>query len=763
MPQVSGGPEALNTLLEKVFQSALKTYDGDKGKASAAAWAAAEKAGWHKKGDSWVHGKELENKFSSNLQFKEESGAFVTSGFIATTHPDNASKSDLGTVGDILDESVIDKIVYVMNNNEDLGKLYAPLASYRHDWMKQGDASLPPAGITQGPAEKRRTEDGHWGAWVNTEVLKTHPDYEKIIYDVQHKVLPGYSIEYETTDYDVVNLNGDKYRHIKDLDFYGYAYAQARTIANPQAQIKKMGWKEIKEQMVVVLANGEEEEEKEEKKEISNSKEDGDMEEKKEEVKTEKVEVKEVKVEAPKFSEEEMKEFLAFKDAKKDLEKKELLKKEIKEELVKLMPKVIPALNTGTDKKVEVKELKSFNDSLKTGNLSLMYKEASVLVNKMREMKMLNGILVNGKPSIVDEMKHQEFKCLTDGTSKLSNSLEMKELEMKGDGLETDTNKADSSWTYGTYYQSPVELNDIYSPIIQRHLNDATVTWNLLQKEDWSSYSAIRFRAETAANATAAGRAEGTDFSTLYTGYAKRDKFLQPFCYYYVLVRVTGPELALSEAPGGIGDIYSKEISAATKDLAVVLNKAIIGTGDGTSEAASLGFEGLILGATGTLYGRNIATYTTLKSTKTNKSSAHIKVSDIRAMVRLACGFDASSLAASNAQEADLVIITSGTQYDFLRNEMTGLLKGEPPLNNIAVGVPSFSIDNVPIVRDPNVNADDAFLIDRSHTKVAIKVPASYTEAASDSDWRGGFIKIYFNLYSDAPANNVWYYGFATS
>ena len=63
MPQVPDGPKELNALLEAAYQSAMKQYGGDKGKASAVAWAAAEKAGWKKDKDGkWV--KERKNEMT---------------------------------------------------------------------------------------------------------------------------------------------------------------------------------------------------------------------------------------------------------------------------------------------------------------------------------------------------------------------------------------------------------------------------------------------------------------------------------------------------------------------------------------------------------------------------------------------------------------------------------------------------------------------------------------------------------------------------
>lgn len=68
MPKVEGGPKELNDMLETVYQAALKEYDGDEVKASAAAWAAAEKAGWHKnEDDEWVK-KERKNEEASPMR-----------------------------------------------------------------------------------------------------------------------------------------------------------------------------------------------------------------------------------------------------------------------------------------------------------------------------------------------------------------------------------------------------------------------------------------------------------------------------------------------------------------------------------------------------------------------------------------------------------------------------------------------------------------------------------------------------------------------
>ena len=71
MPQIQGAPAELNELLEEVYASAIKTYNGDEEAASKTAFAAAEKAGWHEgKDGKWQKKKELE-KSINNVSFEK--------------------------------------------------------------------------------------------------------------------------------------------------------------------------------------------------------------------------------------------------------------------------------------------------------------------------------------------------------------------------------------------------------------------------------------------------------------------------------------------------------------------------------------------------------------------------------------------------------------------------------------------------------------------------------------------------------------------
>ena len=158
-----------------------------------------------------VEGKKELKFTNSDILVKEDKGTFYSEGFIATTHPDKDKNVEIGVNGDILSETVIDQIVNTLKNPNESGQPGAIQVSYRHDWLKQDNPDLPPAGVNIS-VEKRKTDDGHWGAYAKTEVNSTFPDKENLIHDIEKKIISGYSIEYEPTNYDIVNLNGKEYR-----------------------------------------------------------------------------------------------------------------------------------------------------------------------------------------------------------------------------------------------------------------------------------------------------------------------------------------------------------------------------------------------------------------------------------------------------------------------------------------------------------------------------------------------------------------------
>ena len=357
----------------------------------------------------------------------------------------------------------------------------------------------------------------------------------------------------------------------------------------------------------------------------------------------------------------------------------------------------------------------------------------------------------------------------------------LKNTEMKaGEGLQTDTNLADPNWTYGSYYLSPVELNDIFQPMLVNQLNDQTTTYGRLTKEDWSGRSQIQFRARTGQNSTVGGYLEGAAAlnygggSGNFTGTVGRKKFQQPFCYYRVLVAITGQERRFGMAPGGMGDVWADEIKWSGVDLlsrtgtagtaGTGLNRAVIGTGAGTAENISLGFEGLILGTTGTLYGKALSAEPTLRSHKEDMSSESVTLDQLRKMKRFVetgDGIGASKIH-SNSNAGDLVFFANHLQVDFVKAVIQDMQRTVPTSARIGFEG-QVEVDGIPFVADRQINTDDIFLINTAHTKLGVNLPPTLEPLPIPADASAAQIKTYWNLYSDAPGNNYWAHTFATS
>ena len=745
--------------------------------------------------------KEIKPNFSK-LSFKEKDGEFYSEGFIATTHADKAANSDMGVKGDILTKQVVSKIVDEINDKFTPG---AGGTSYRHDWIKQDNAGLPLSGIAT-VAELREMENGHWGAWVDTHHNKMHDDFEKTKYEVEHQYIPGYSIEYETTDYEIVDIAGDSYRKIKDLDYYGYGFADARNMANEHALIEDFGYKEIMNAKTKEGKMTDEKPKVEKKVEASNEPvaepkadapvEGGIVEPKKEDPKADPVPVTEpvtpvaepvaepAAVAEPtsekKTHDVSAEEYKIIQAYRKSTEMKERAK-EFKELIAAEFKEKMPMFNTSTDKKPEMKEIKEFQAVCKEikeldkyhpkdigGNDARVAEQKELLDKGWASAGALLGKCIeHGVPVHANSMGSYGNYNISQGNQGFKESrqypkMEIKELqrlEVKASGLQFDTNA--DGWTYGSYNVAPAEYNDIFQAMIISQLNDQTVTLGKLQKKDFSGSSQIQVRVRDGRNSTTGGYSEGANlvYGTDFTGTVGRLKLTQPFSYYRVLVAVTGQALQFAKSPGGIGDLWSKEVSDSSIDLAQDLNAAIIGTGDGTSESVSLGFEGLILGTTGNLYGRNIATYTTLKSHK-ETVSAYITLAQLRKMSRYVRGGD-TSISNSNAKKSNLVFFMSPTQKDIILSLIQSMQRIVPTSARVGFeGVPEF--DSIPIFEDPDYNTDDIFLIDTEATYIAQNLAPTLEPLPVTADAKAAHIKTYFNLFCDRPSNNYWSLGLST-
>lgn len=709
-------------------------------------------------------------QFTKGVFYKAVDSDFYTEGFVATSHLDDAHliPEELGGTGlpDYIPHSTLQSIADQINTLAGAGA-----ASLHHNRESQV------VGVAK-EASVKRLSDGEYGVYVVTQHNAKHPEFDTVKYEVENGMLSGYSIEYDPVDFHFEVREGKEVRVLDDIRVHGYGLA-SRPI-NPHAAIVDYEYKELlcfsnpnlKEGVGggVVMA--------EEKTKV-----------------VEAVESKEAKVEAPKiveakesFSQEEYSEFLKFKEMNKAREHKEAIKKEVEAVLAGMNFKAPLKADARVEaKELEFKELKDYKEAVSKGKpIQVQYKAAAALINKDIELSAKAGVpdilrRSENAPGVTEKFvmgnKSQNWDIGYQSHGKLSvkegegwtsvpqkaygNLLQVKELSLQYKDLETDTNAG--GWTYGSYNLSPAEMNDVFQPVIINQLNEQRTVWNTLQKVDFSAYSQIQFRIRTTRNSTAGGQLESFDMTSNYTGNSGRRKISQPFSYYYVMVRVTGPEIALSQAPGGIGDVYAAEVSDATEDLLRILDRAVIGTGAGTAENASLGFEGLII-TTGNLYGidvtsidagaNNFPRYPLEAAAVTNAGSVRITLERIRTTI--------SSCVNNGANQNDLVMYSHRTQQDFIRALIQDMQRIVPTSARVGFeGV--IEVDGVPVLDDVNINTDDIFFIDSAHTKIGLKVAPTYEETAKTIDARNGFIKCYWNLYSDKPSHNAWVHTLATS
>ena len=450
---------------------------------------------------------EKETKFCSfaKLQLKEFKEDFHVSGYVATSHPDRAESE--GFEGDIIPKSTLQGIVTDINNKY---KPQAGAVSERHDHIQAEDVDMPIAGVlTPGTvATLQELPDGEWGAHVDTILSKTNPRYEEVKTNIEQGIYPGFSIEFVTNDSVPVEKEGKMYRMLTDIDTEGFGYANRRMIANPHAEYTDFGYKEIAKE----LHNPKEDIEKAKKKK---KKGENKMEEKKKEEKEDtpestgaedtpkeetpkepegsgaKVNTNEGK-ETKEVSEKEWKLLQKFKEAEaKEAREKELepiIKEKVKAMLKEKGFRDAPRFNTGKEDKPEFKELDNYQaalasmkeldkhmgtseycvggakrDSLFQQSIDKQWKESGRLIDAL----MVKGVDVYGnwlkRAPIPKPSNFKENACnYSNNFDTIGRRMEMKELsrvnriEVKaGEGAQVDTNLADDSWTYGSYFLSP--------------------------------------------------------------------------------------------------------------------------------------------------------------------------------------------------------------------------------------------------------------------------------------------------------------------
>ena len=439
----------------------------------------------------------------------------------------------------------------------------------------------------------------------------------------------------------------------------------------------------------------------------------------------------------------EMKEFRAFKTNKKVLEKKEALEKsaelvaakvaakmEVKEKVLK--EDNVPG--KGKEVSLEMKEFMEARDSTKTLEIKQQFSRAGALCE---------SIGLDYAKSVTPMAEAREYKSF---------GIAGRNLEYKGLGITTNQN------TDTDYLQSSAELQDVYDPIIYNALNQATLTWNILAKDDFSKKgnNQVQFTLKIAANTSAAfysGNAVATDNVT-------RLKYQTKFKKLQVGVSVDGDMIAAARG-GPVSDVFAQEVMDSTMDMLSVLNAALFAEVGLETATGIIGFEYITDSAGNTtLYNLTRSAANKLApdsagQTYINQNSTVVSMGNLRASIRQ-CVVDGSN-------KRDLVFITHPTQGDMLRGKFDDSRRMLTARDTDFGFSTDLFIDGVPVFEDKDCNTDDWFCIDLSAHRVGMWIPPTIERLGKSADSEDAFIKMYLATYNRAPRRMVQIYGCSTS
>jgi len=675
------------------------------------------------------------------VEVKEFEDSFHVAGLIATTHIDNLDTQPGVEIPDMIPKETLEDFANQINTN-----LESRVMGVHHS---EGNPVNPQfygsADVEKSPAEVIELSDGHYGVYVDTKLDKDKPESVEIANDFITGDLHSFSITYDTnnfktTDFDWVD---DKLVRILQPGTKLYGYTAASNPVNPNAVATGYGFKEFKE---LVVQN--KQDKREDKNMTKEHKEDvlpqevpevskPIVEEKVESV----VESKEEVVEEA-ISEEEEKEKKEFEEFK--AHKKELEKKEFTESVAKLAAEDV--LN-----KMEIKEKPLVDNSAPTEHkeLSLEVKEFKEILEKPSKLELKEQFRIaaayadakgiDWQSSTTSPAEKREYKTFGVVGTK---------LEFKGLGITTNQN------TDTDYLQSSAELQDVYDPVIYNALNQETVTWNLLSKDDFSAKgnNQVQFTLKIAANASAAfytGNAVASDNVT-------RLKYQTKFKKLQVGVSVDGDMIAAARG-GPVSDVFAQEVMDSTMDMLSVLNLALFAEVGLESAAGVIGFEYITDSAGNTsLYNLTRSAANKLApdsagDTYIDGGSAIISMANLRAAKRQAV--------LEAAKKSNLVYITSFTQGDLLRGKFDDSRRMLTSRDTDFGFSTDLFVDGIPVFEDKDCNEDDWFLVDLETHRVGIWIPPTIERLGKSADSQEAFIKTYLATYNRAPRRMVQIYG----
>jgi len=654
---------------------------------------------------------------SSDIKIREDKGEFYTEGFVATTHIDRARED--GFENTMFSREVMQQIVDAINAGgasiDNVGA--SRMVSIQHDWIKENDPSIQPIGVAVPPAQVRETGDGHYGAWVRTNLNKTHPDFDDVKYQIEQGYFPGYSFEFQGNEFNPLNISGRAVKFITKIgDFLGYAFASARLIANPMAVHTNFGYREIMN--------------------INEEVHDKMTEEIKEEPK-----VEETQAEVPK---EEVKEEPAEKQEEVQEEAKvEETKEEVKEEVEKR------EVSIDTDEIVaKVRESKEFKEAIDTLQVrsKVLKKEDKMEENvSLREMQTAvseNNTVAYRDILIREQLVDKTLRDLPDGTYKTNPTIKLRcegkgmrmvgGLQVRGT-LDTDTNAS-------TYTQSPVEFADLFAPGLIDTFNNRRDLFGFLRKEQHPGGIFYQWKMITDKDPESNDVFVDRDDASVQKNYSSKYNYQTPIKLARRGVSVTDFTLRYAAMP--LGDLFQRELDIQMDFMMVETDNALFAeVADGTGNAP-LGLEAVADSAGNTtLYGYTRSTANRLAPAAAADTYVAIGGNLTEAVLRN--GVTKLEVAGTNL--GDIAFIASPATRDMLFNLMDGARRFntiEATFGFTKLKVATY--DGTPIIIDPNCNVDGLYMIDTTQDVLVMAMEPRVVSLAKVGAATEAYIEMHF-------------------
>ncbi len=684
-------------------------------------------------------------------EIKEVGEVFHVAGLIATTHVDNVDQEEGIDIPDRITKETLESFAEQMNSIKE-----ARVMGVHHS---EGHPLVPEyfgeADIEKHPARVIELTDGEHGLFVDTKLLGGDPQTPKIIADFQSGELNSFSITYDTDGFMTTDFGwvGNNLVRILLPATRLAGYTAASNPKNPNAVATAFGFKEFKE--LVGMEKKQQlnnmEVKKMPNKEVKEDETPQDGTQDKPSSDGDKATPEKGGADQPSNKPEgtsdeeasEKKEFQAWKSSKKELEEKELL------------DKTAGKIADGVLSKMEMKEkvLKDNKPSGKSDEVSLEIKEFREVIDNPGKLELkeqfrraaaaCDSINLNWSSATTPRCEDREYKSFgVNGT----------DLEYKGLGITTNQN------TDTDYLQSSAELQDVYDPVIYNALNQRTVTWNLLAKDDFSKKgnNHVQFTLKTAANASASfyiGNA-------VATGNVTRLKYQTKFKKLQVGVSVDGDMIAAARG-GPVSDVFAQEVMDSTVDMLAVLNAALFAEVGLETAAAVIGLEYITDSAGNTgLYNLTRSAANKLApdsagDTYIDQSSTLISMFNLRAAIRQAV--------LENANKRNLVFITAPVQGDLLRGKFDDTRRALTSKDTDFGFSTDLFVDGIPVFEDKDCNTDDWFLVDLETHRAGIWIPPTIEKLGKGADAEDAFVKTYFAIYNRAPRRMVQIHSASTS